>query len=146
MRYCRRRTMTYTPPPRRRIKKSERRMVYQKCDGHCAYCGIEINISQMQVDHMIPMDLYDVYKAINIDIDTMDYYMPTCRSCNNYKSSYTLDKFRTAIERWTQVLTRDSVTYRNAVRFGQVQPTPQPVTFYFERSMTSVEQEMVQGG
>lgn len=29
-------------------------------------------------------------------------------------------------------LMRDSVTYRNAVRFGLVTPAPPPVVFYFE--------------
>lgn len=37
-----------------------------------------------------------------------------------------------AIERWPDVLQRDNVTYRNAVRFGMIEPRPHRVTFYFE--------------
>lgn len=122
----------YTPPKRRRISKRERRQVYEKYGGRCAYCGTEISVSQMQVDHLIPMEFYEAYQAEGIDIDQMDNYMPACRSCNNYKSTYTLERFRKSIERWPEVLMRDSVTYRNAVRFGLVVPNPHPVKFYFE--------------
>lgn len=37
------------------------------------------------------------------------------------------------VENMPNVLMRDSVTYRNAVRFGLVRPIPHPVRFYFER-------------
>jgi len=108
--------------------------VYDKCGGHCAYCGCEITIQQMQADHVIPMEFYDAYKTAGTDLDTLDNMLPACRSCNNYKSTLTLEKFRTAIERWPEVLARGSVTYRNAVRFGLVTPNPHPAVFYFERS------------
>lgn len=123
----------YQQPKRRRLSKLERQEVYDKCGGHCAYCGIEISISEMQVDHLIPMEFYDVYAAEGRNIDVMDNFMPACRSCNKYKSSLTLEKFRTAVERWPDVLMRDSVTYRNAVRFGVVKPNPHPIMFYFEQ-------------
>ena len=32
-----------------------RQRVYDKYDGHCAYCGREIKMSEMQVDHIIPI-------------------------------------------------------------------------------------------
>jgi len=126
--------MTYIPPKRRKLTRAERAEVYAKYGGHCAYCGVKIAQAQMQVDHLIPMELYEAYAAIGQDLDTMDNYMPACRSCNHYKSSMTLEKFRAAIERFPAVLARDSVTYRNAVRFGMVKPNPQPVKFYFEQT------------
>lgn len=123
----------YQPPKRRKLTKVERQTVYDKCAGHCAYCGKEITIKEMQADHVIPMEFYDAYKAIGKDIDTIDNMFPTCRSCNNYKSTLTLEKFRIAIERWPTVLDRDSVTYRNAVRYGLVKPEPHNIVFYFEK-------------
>lgn len=125
--------MTYIPPKRRRIPKAERREVYEKYEGHCAYCGKHLDISEMQVDHLIPMDFYYAYDAQGIDLDAMENYMPACRSCNNYKHTLTIDQFREAIGRWPEILMRDSTTYKNAVRFGQVTPTPKPVIFYFEK-------------
>lgn len=123
----------HEPPKRRKLTKAERKVVYDKCAGHCAYCGCEIAMKQMQADHVIPMELYDAYKTQGIDIDDIENMLPACRSCNNYKSTLTLDKFRAAIERWPTVLERDSVTYRNAVRFEMIKPDPHPVVFYFER-------------
>lgn len=125
--------MSYTPPKRRKISQAERKAVYEKYSGHCAYCGEKIAMSAMQVDHLIPMDLYEAYAAQGIDLDTRENYMPSCRSCNKYKHTLTIEMFRTSIERWPTVLMRDSTTYRNAVRFGQVAPTPHPVKFYFEK-------------
>lgn len=123
----------YSPPKRRTITKSERQKIYDKCGGHCAYCGQEITIQQMQADHIIPMVFYESYLTKGINIDTVDNMLPSCRSCNHYKSSMSLEDFRGSIERWTTVLARDSVTYRNAVRFGMVIPNDHKVRFYFEK-------------
>lgn len=59
--------------------------------------------------------------------------LPACRSCNHYKSRSTLEGFRKMVENMPAALMRDSVTYKNAVRFGLVTPTPHPVKFYFEQ-------------
>lgn len=122
----------YEPPKRRKLTRVERETVYARCNGRCAYCGTKIELKNMQVDHVIPMEFYELYQTNGFDLDTMDNYLPACRSCNHYKSTMTLEKFRKAIERYPIVLERDSVTYRNAVRFGMVQPTPKKVQFYFE--------------
>lgn len=124
--------MNYTPPKRRNISKEDRKKVYEKCNGHCAYCGCEITLKAMQVDHLIPMEFYDIYKAQGIDLDTFDNYMPSCRPCNHYKNTFTLETFRSMLERQPEILLRDSATYRTAVRFGTVTPTPHKITFYFE--------------
>ena len=134
--------MACEPPKRRKLTKVEKDAIYSKCNGHCAYCGKEITQKEMQVDHVIPMMFYAAYKAAEVDIDDMPNFLPAYRSCNNYKSSLTLEKFRAAIERWPQVLQRDSVTYRNAVRFGQVSPTPKPCVFYFEKLGVPIIKEM----
>lgn len=117
---------------RRKLSKAERQKIYSKTNGRCAYCGCEITLQQMQVDHVIPMEFYDAYMSMGQDLNNADNLLPACRSCNNYKHTLTLGKFRAALERMPDVLARDSVTYRNAVRFGLVTPTPHPVTFYFE--------------
>jgi 5-methylcytosine-specific restriction endonuclease McrA len=123
----------HEPPKRRKLTKAERQTVYDKCAGHCAYCGAEITIKEMQADHVIPMEFYDAYKAVGTDIDTIENMLPTCRSCNNYKSTLTLEKFRKNIENWPDVLSNGNTTYRNAVRFGMIIPNPHKVEFYFEK-------------
>ena len=48
---------------RERFNHKTRENVYEKCNGHCAYCGVEISMSEMQIDHVIPMKSAEVYKA-----------------------------------------------------------------------------------
>lgn len=82
----------------------------------------------MQVDHVIPINGWSEQGE-----DTLDNMLPACRSCNHYKSRSALEGFRKMVENMPTVLMRDSVTYKNAVRFGLVTPTPHPVKFYFEQ-------------
>lgn len=110
---------------RKSLTKLQREEIYNKCSGRCAYCGAEIQYDQMQVDHAVPLSFFGDHSFENL--------LPSCRSCNNYKHSLTIDKLRIAVERWPEVLLRDSVTYRNAVRYGIVIPKPQNVVFYFEK-------------
>ena len=117
---------------RKRWTTAEREAVYQKTGGHCAYCGREISRQEMQMDHVKPVKLYEGSEGC-ADLNDLENILPACRSCNHYKHTFTLEKFRAALERMPAVLERDSVTYRNAVRFGLVRPTPHKVVFYFER-------------
>lgn len=41
---------------RKPIPKKLRKQVYAKCNGHCAYCGCELEYKDMQVDHVIPLN------------------------------------------------------------------------------------------
>lgn len=40
---------------RKKMSNAERREIYNKCKGHCAYCGCELEYRDMQVDHVIPL-------------------------------------------------------------------------------------------
>jgi 5-methylcytosine-specific restriction endonuclease McrA len=118
----------YEPPKRRKLSKSERKTVYNKFAGHCAYCGEVITMREMQVDHFVALRRGGT--------DTIDNMLPACRSCNYYKDTLTIEDLRDSIQKWPAVLERDSVTYRNAVRFGMVIPNPHSVIFYFEMEAT----------
>lgn len=109
---------------RRRLTPEERMTVYNKCKGHCAYCGCELEYKDMQVDH--------IEAFIHGGADTLDNMLPSCRSCNHYKSSMTLEMFRQNLERMPTVLERDCVTYKIAKRFGIVREGRKTVKFYFE--------------
>lgn len=113
---------------RRKLTKEERIEVYKKTDGHCAYCGCELQYKDMQVDHVVPLNGWKVQGA-----DEIENMLPACRSCNHYKNRMPLESFRKMVENMPAVLMRDSVTYKNAVRFGLVNPTPHKVVFYFEK-------------
>ena len=121
---------------RRKLTKQERLEVYRKMGGHCAYCGSVLKYEDMQVDHV---------KALNgwseEGPDTLDNMLPACRSCNHYKSAMSIESFRKMVENMPTALERDSVTYRNALRFGLVAPNPHPITFYFERYQKVINTE-----
>lgn len=82
-------------------------------------------MKQMQVDHVQPI-------SVNGD-DSLGNMLPACRSCNYYKGAELLETFRRYVEKFPSTLSRDSVAYRNAVRFGMVVPRPHKVVFYFEQ-------------
>ena len=121
------------PPTRKRLSPTERKAIYDKTNGHCAYCGCEITFKQMQADHVIPMDRYEMYAAIGQDIDTVENMLPACRSCNKYKHTFDIEMFRKQLERQPEILMRDNPTLRMAVRFDLVSMTPHPIVFYFEK-------------
>lgn len=71
------------------FQRKTREQVYAKCNGHCAYCGCELEMKDMQVDHV-----YARYGCTVEGVDELDNLMPSCRQCNFYKSAYSLDGFR----------------------------------------------------
>lgn len=77
--------------------KIDRQKVYNRCNGHCGYCGKEITLKEMQVDHMISKwKLQDpvYFKAAIEQVECYENYMPTCRRCNHYKREKDVEGFR----------------------------------------------------
>jgi len=87
----------------------------------------------MQVDHVVPIELGHIVMAEGGDPNNLKNCLPACRSCNYIKSSMMPEKFRRYISGLIESLARDSVTYRNAVRFGMVEEKPHTPQFYFEK-------------
>ena len=40
---------------RKRLTARQRLEIFEKTGGRCAYCGIELTIDHMQVDHMVSL-------------------------------------------------------------------------------------------
>ena len=117
---------------RKRFNAKERKQIYDKCNGHCAYCGCELDIKDMQIDHVKSLYWHD-------GTNEMENLLPSCRSCNHYKGTSTLEQFRANLERMPQVLMRDCVTYKIATRYGLVVPNKNKVVFYFEKEIEEEE-------
>lgn len=109
---------------RSRLSAKEREQIYEKCNGHCAYCGIKIAFRGMQADHIYPLHLGGA--------DIMENLVPACRSCNHYKATMTIEKFRQHLQGIPARLRRDNVAYQAGERFGIVGETGKQVRFYFE--------------
>ena len=75
---------------RRRLTPAERRAVYDKMGGRCAYCGEQLNYEDMQVDHVVALR--------SEGEDDLANMLPTCRSCNHYKRGNSLEGWRRILE------------------------------------------------
>lgn len=115
---------------RRKLTQSERKIVYAKTNGHCAYCGCEIPFKGFNADHVKCLKTHEYEDE---SIDTVDNMLPSCRSCNHYKSTFELEVFREQLSKIPERLARDTSTYSIALRYGQVKEDNKPIQFYFEK-------------
>lgn len=116
------------------MKKEIREQVYNKYQGHCAYCGKKIEYKDMQLDHIIPQwHLDDIRFNWQWDkIETIENYMPSCRRCNHYKRGSSLETFRKMIEEIPSKLFRDNYIFKVACDYGLFNSENQKIKFYFE--------------
>ena len=128
---------------RKPISKATRRLVYDKYNGHCAYCGRELRMDEMQVDHIIPvMKSYYGIKEEALKVRQMiedgsfneiGNLMPACRACNFYKSMNDIEGFRRRIRTELEHTCRSTFQTRLAIQFGMIEYHPWNGQFYFER-------------
>lgn len=119
---------------RKSIPKSVRKLVYQKYNGHCAYCGCEIPEKGFNVDHLHCLKHYEYTEEFTgIDVHDISNLMPSCGSCNRYKATMDLETFRKELQKIPDRLKRDVCIYNIALRYGMVQENREPIKFYFER-------------
>lgn len=102
-----------------------RKKVFDKFNGHCAYCGCDLELNKFQVDHVQPMRRGDSdndlkYWKIKRGTNDIDNLFPTCRSCNAIKSSRTPDVWKECIKDYPDMLLRDNATFRLLVRIGLI--------------------------
>ncbi|MFR2389183.1 HNH endonuclease [Intestinibacter bartlettii] len=115
----------YDETKRKKLTKEERIEIYNRFDGRCGYCGEKINIKNMQVDHIVALRVGGT--------DTLDNMICACRSCNHYKSTYTLEVFEKQLQEIPNRLIRDSVIFRIALRYGLIEIKDKKVEFYFKK-------------
>jgi 5-methylcytosine-specific restriction endonuclease McrA len=114
-------------------KKVDRHKIFEKFNGHCAYCGCEIEFKNMQIDHYWPKRL-DYLEPL-VDPDREENLMPSCRPCNIHKHAMRPEVWRKELERQVSMLLKNA-QFKRAIRFGQIQITEKPIVFYFEKKGT----------
>lgn len=125
------------------IKKAVRKKVHKMLDGHCGYCGCELEYDEMQVDHIEPhwhnmSEEYCEERGIDKGDHDIDNFMPACARCNRWKSTFTIEKFREQIVAQHERVKRDKAGYRLMLDYGLVEPTGNDVVFYFEQQNKSL--------
>lgn len=69
-----------------KFSKLKRQAVAEKCNWHCAYCGMKLSQETFVIDHVVA-------KSDN-GTNNIDNLLPACRSCNSTKGVKTLEQFR----------------------------------------------------
>ena len=108
---------------RKSIPKAIRKIVYEKYNGHCAYCDQDLAYKDMQIDHLHPVYLGGK--------DELENYMPACRACNFYKSTLSLDGFKKELKLLKKRLGGVFI-YKMALAYGVIHETDMEIKFYFE--------------
>lgn len=109
--------------------KIDRNCVYNRYNGHCAYCGKSITLSTMQIDHIIP-------KARGWRLDNVHDYSnlnPSCRMCNHYKRASSLETFRRFYIGQLHKRLAKLYTVRVGIDYGIVKLEKWDRKFYFEK-------------
>ena len=113
------------------IPKKKRLAVYEKFNHRCAYCGCELD---MQVDQVQSLHRSETaYTIGEADfLDEIENLMPSCRQCNFYKSTFSLEDFRERLQVSMMNNLRKNFGYNLALKYGLVEEKMKPIRFYFE--------------
>lgn len=109
---------------RAKIDKGTRKLVYDKYQGHCAYCGKPVEYKDMQVDHLHPIYLGGE--------DKLENYMPSCRACNFRKATMSVDKFREELKLQCKRML-NTFQGKQSLTYGLIEKKDIDVVFYFEK-------------
>ncbi len=140
--------------------KIDRQKVFYKYNGHCAYCGCEITILEMNIDHIFPKrnahylqsDVMKDSKGLKINnINDFENLNPSCKECNHYKRQWELSQFRCWLLGGLHVrlkklpknpkvkksITRKNYLLKIANKYGITPERPFERKFYFEKLLSS---------
>jgi 5-methylcytosine-specific restriction endonuclease McrA len=126
--------------------KQQRIEIHAKFGGKCAYCGADIQLKDMQVDHIIPQRNFERHvhdksskvpeflRTLSIfDVDNINNLHPACRTCNKWKDTFDLETFRNELSKQTERLNLYSANYRIAKMYNQIIETKEKIVFFFEK-------------
>jgi 5-methylcytosine-specific restriction endonuclease McrA len=132
--------------------KKQKDAVRAMFGGRCAYCGCEL--VKMHCDHVEPCirvttdpwsrPLAEPY-MIKPERNTVANMMPACPPCNLHKGGYSLEQWRVYLQRSAEIVRKQTSTFRAGERFGIINVTEKPVTFFFERDEMQAKRD-AQGG
>ena len=118
----------------KRIPKKTRELVLNKYGGKCAYCGCDLTLSTMQVDHI--KSVYASYlknNFVEIQDDSLENLNPSCRQCNFYKGTLDIEQFRDKIKTTLYETCQNTFQAKLAKKLGMM-IVKQFDEFYFEKN------------
>lgn len=114
--------------------KIDRKHIHAKFGGHCAYCGKEITVKDMQVDHIYPKRLGGP--------DDLENLNPACRRCNHYKRGDTLEAFRRLMQGLHERIAKNYIV-KVGLDYGVATLRPFSGLFYFETQGSALPTQLV---
>lgn len=117
----------------KRIPKRQREAVFNKYGGRCAYCGCELTLRTMQVDHIKAVYTSSLENNnVETQDDSFDNLNPSCRQCNFYKGTLDIEQFREKIMTTLYETCQNTFQAKLAKKLGML-TVKQFDKFYFER-------------
>lgn len=110
--------------------KQDRKIIFDKFNGHCAYCGCELNFDKFQVDHF-KAQIWDKDKGEQTD-NSYENLMPACAECNRYKGAWNIEQMREWLEKSKKQLVKTQ-NLRILNRIGGFAISDEPIKFYYEK-------------
>jgi hypothetical protein len=106
---------------------SKKEILFDKFGGCCAYCGANLLKVVWDIDHIKPK-----YLGGSNDIENLN---PSCRRCNVWKKTFSIEEFRQEIMAQSERLLKSSAGVRLAVDYGviEIKTTKIKPLFYFEQ-------------
>lgn len=116
------------------IPKKTRIALFEKYNHKCAYCGCDLEYKDMQIDHIKSVYANTDFKQTMTEEEmySEENYLPSCRQCNFYKSSMTIEKFRERIKTTMMDNLRKDFGYRLALKYGLIEEIQKDIVFYYE--------------
>ena len=117
----------------KRIPKKTRELVLNKFGGKCAYCGCDLTLRTMQVDHIKAVYTSSLDNdGVETQDDSLDNLNPSCRQCNFYKGTLDIEQFRKKIMTTLYETCQNTFQAKLAKKLGML-TVKQFDKFYFER-------------
>ena len=117
----------------KRIPKRQREAVFNKYGGRCAYCGCELTLRTMQVDHIKAVYASSLENnGVETQDDNLENLNPSCRQCNFYKGTLDIEQFRKKIMTTLYETCQNTFQAKLAKKLGML-TVKQFDKFYFER-------------
>ena len=117
----------------KRISKQQREAVFNKYGGRCAYCGCELTLRTMQVDHIKAVYTSSLENdGVETQDDNLENLNPSCRQCNFYKGTLDIEQFRNKIKTTLYETCQNTFQAKLAKKLGMMKVT-QFDKFYFEK-------------
>ena len=117
----------------KRIPKKTRELVLNKYGGKCAYCGCDLTLRTMQVDHIKAVYTSSLENdMVETQDDSLENLNPSCRQCNFYKGTLNIEQFRNKIKTILYRTFQNTFQAKLAKKLGMMKVT-QFDKFYFEK-------------